>query len=62
LDLLNYFSESQLSSLSIKDETYDKMINHLDEFIKSLSKKDKQTALTSMHEQILSQISRFNHK
>ena len=42
---MDYFSQSQLSSLSINDKTYDKIINHLDEFIKSLPENDKQILL-----------------
>jgi hypothetical protein len=43
---LDYFSEYQsTSSLSIKDKTYDKLISHLDEFIKSLPEVDKQILL-----------------
>jgi hypothetical protein len=42
LDLLDHFSQSQLSSLSVKDETYDKIVNHLDESIKNLTQEDKQ--------------------
>jgi hypothetical protein len=45
LDLLDYFSQYQSSSVSIKDKTYDKIISHLDEFIKSLPEKDKQILL-----------------
>jgi hypothetical protein len=45
LDLFDYISENQSSSLSIKDKTYDKIISHLDEFIKSLPEKDKQILL-----------------
>jgi hypothetical protein len=49
LDLLDYFSRSQLSALSVKDETYDKIISHLDEFIKSLPKEDKQLLLQNIN-------------
>jgi hypothetical protein len=46
LDLLDYFSQYQSSPLYIKDNTYDKIISHLDEFIESLpEKKDKQLLL-----------------
>jgi hypothetical protein len=45
LDLFDHFSQNQLSSLSIKDKTYDKIKSHLDEFIKSLPEKDKQLLL-----------------
>ena len=46
LDLLDYFSQSQLSSLSAKDETFGIIVDHLDEFIKSLpEEKDKQILL-----------------
>ena len=47
---MDYFSQSQLSSLSINDKTYDKIINHLDEFIKSLpEEKDKQLPKLAEH-------------
>jgi hypothetical protein len=42
LNLLDYFSQSQLSSLSVKDKIHDKVISHLEEFIKSLPENDKQ--------------------
>ena len=46
MDLYDYFSQSQSSPLSIKDKTYDKIISHLDGFIKSLpDEKDKQILL-----------------
>jgi hypothetical protein len=46
LDLYDYFSQNQSSPLSIKDETYNKIISQLDEFIKSLpEEKDKQILL-----------------
>jgi hypothetical protein len=53
LDLLDYFSQSQLSSLSINDKTYDKIINHLDEFIKSLPENDKQILLQVINKSYL---------
>jgi hypothetical protein len=46
LDLLDYISEYQSSSFSIKDKTYDKIVDHLDEFLKNTSEeKDKQLLL-----------------
>jgi len=45
MDLLDYFSQSQFSSLSINDKTYDKIISHLNAFIESLPEKDKQVLL-----------------
>ena len=42
MDLFDYFSQYQSLPLSIKDKTYDKIISHLYEFIKSLPEKDKQ--------------------
>jgi len=50
---LDYFSQSQLSSLSINDKTYDKIINHLDEFIKSLPENDKHTLLQVINKSYL---------
>jgi len=50
---LDYFSRSQLSSLSINDKTYDKIINHLDEFIKSLPENDKQILLQVINKSYL---------
>jgi len=50
---LDYFSQSQLSSLSINDKTYDKIINHLDEFIKSLPENDKQILLQIINKSYL---------
>ena len=50
---MDYFSQSQLSSLSINDKTYDKIINHLDEFIKSLPENDKHTLLQVINKSYL---------
>ena len=50
---MDYFSQSQLSSLSINDKTYDKIINHLDEFIKSLPENDKQILLQVINKSYL---------
>jgi hypothetical protein len=50
---LDYFSQSQLSSLSINDKTYDKIISHLDEFIKSLPENDKHTLLQVINKSYL---------
>jgi hypothetical protein len=48
LDLFDYFSQSQLSSLSVKDETYDKITDHLDEFLKNISEKDNQLLIQTL--------------
>jgi hypothetical protein len=48
LDLFDYFSQSQLSSLSVKDETYDKITDHLDEFLKNMSEKDNQLLIQTL--------------
>jgi len=53
LDLLDYFAQSQLSSLFIKDKTYDKIVDHLDEFIKSLPEKDKQLLMQTISKSYL---------
>ena len=54
LDLLDYFSQSQLSSLSAKDETFGIIVDHLDEFIKSLpEEKDKQILLQVINKSYL---------
>ena len=46
---MDYFSEYQSSSLYIKDKTYDKLIGHLDEFVKSLpEEKDKQLLIKTI--------------
>jgi hypothetical protein len=45
MDLLDYFSQNQSSPLSIKDETYNKIGDHLDKFIESLPEQDKQLLL-----------------
>ena len=50
---MDYFSQSQFSSLSINDKTYDKIINHLDEFIKSLPENDKHTLLQVINKSYL---------
>ena len=43
MDLLDYFSQNQSSSpLSVKDKTYNKIVDHLDKFIESLPEQDKQ--------------------
>ena len=40
---MDYFSQNQSSSpLSIKDETYNKIVDYLDKFIESLPERDKQ--------------------
>jgi hypothetical protein len=50
LDLFDYISEDQSSlSLLVKDKTYDKIISHLDEFIKNISEeKDNQLLLQTI--------------
>jgi hypothetical protein len=53
LDLLDYFSQSQLLSLSIKDKTYDKIVDHLEEFIKNMPEKDKQLLLQVINKSYL---------
>jgi hypothetical protein len=54
LDLLNYFSQPQLSSLHVKDKTYDKIIDHIDEFIKNIpEEKDKQLLLQKTNKSYL---------
>jgi hypothetical protein len=34
MDLLDYFAQYQSSPLLVKDKTYDKIVEYLDEFIK----------------------------
>jgi hypothetical protein len=54
LNLLDYFSQYQSSPLAVKDETYDKIISHLDEFIECLSEeKDKQILLQVINKSFL---------
>jgi hypothetical protein len=48
LDLYLYISEKQSSSLSVKDETYNKIVDHLDEFIKNLPQIDKQLLMQTI--------------
>lgn len=49
MDLFDYFSENQLSSqFSFKDKTYDKTVEHLNEFINSMPEKDKQLLLQTI--------------
>jgi len=49
MDLFNYISENQSSPLLVKDKTYNKIIDHLDEFIKNMSEeKDKQLLLQTI--------------
>jgi hypothetical protein len=45
LDLFDHISENQSSPLFVKDKTYDKIVDHLDDFVKSLPEKDKQILL-----------------
>ena len=53
MDLLDYFSQSQLSSLSVNDETYNKIVDHLDELIKSLTENDIQVLLRVINKSYL---------
>jgi hypothetical protein len=49
MDLLEYFAQYELSSyLSLKDKVYDKIVDHLDEFIKNMLEKDKQMLIQIM--------------
>ena len=48
MDLFDYISENQSSQLFVKDNTYDKIVNHLDEFTNSLLEKDKQLLLQTI--------------
>ena len=61
MDLFDYISENQSSPLSVKDETYNKIVDHLDKFIRKFARAG-QTNITSSYKQILSQIPRFNNK
>jgi hypothetical protein len=45
MDLMDYFSQYQSSPLPVKDKTYDKIGDHLDEFMKNMPEKDKQILL-----------------
>jgi hypothetical protein len=47
LDLIDYFSKNQ-SSFSLEDKTYDKIVNHLDKFLKNMPEKDKQLLLQTV--------------
>ena len=53
LDLLDYCSQYQFSSISVKDKTFDKIVDNLDEFIKSLPEKDKQLLLQVINKSYL---------
>ena len=54
LDLLDYFSQNQSSSpLSVKDETYNKIVDYLDKFIESLPEQDKQILLQVINKSYL---------
>jgi len=50
---LDYFSQNQSSPLSIKDETYNKIVGHLDKFKESLSEQDKQILLQVINKSYL---------
>ena len=41
MDLFEYFSQNQLAS-SVKDKTYKRIIDHLDEFVQNIHEEDKQ--------------------
>jgi len=47
LDLIDYFPENQ-SSFSLEDKTYDKIVNHLNKFLKNMPEKDKQLLLQTI--------------
>ena len=53
MDLFDYISQSESAPLSVKDKTYDKIISHLDEFIKSLPETDKQLLLQVINKSYL---------
>ena len=54
LDLFHYISENHSSSpLSVKDETYNKIVDHLDKFIESLPEQDKQILLQVINKSYL---------
>jgi hypothetical protein len=42
LDLIDYISQSELTTTLVKDKFYDKILIDLDEFLKNLTEKDKQ--------------------
>ena len=42
MDLFHYILNQSSSPFSIKDKTYDKIVDHLDEFIKNIPENDKQ--------------------
>jgi hypothetical protein len=44
MDLFDYFTQDQLSPslLSLQDKTFDKIVDHLDEFLKNIPQKDRQ--------------------
>jgi len=50
---LDYFSQNQSSPLSIKDETYNKIVGHLDKFKESLPEQDKQILLQVINKSYL---------
>ena len=54
MDIKNYFSQSQLSSLSKKDEIYDKIADYVEKLIESFSEgKDKQIFLQVINKSYL---------
>ena len=53
INLLDYFSQNQSSPLSIKDETYNKIVDHLDKFKESLPEQDKQILLQVINKSYL---------
>ena len=50
---MDYFSQNQSSPLSIKDETYNKIVDHLDKFKESLPEQDKQILLQVINKSYL---------
>ena len=50
---MDYFSQNQSSPLSIKDETYNKIVGHLDKFKESLPEQDKQILLQVINKSYL---------
>ena len=41
MDVFDYFSQNQVGS-SVKDKTYKRIIDHLDEFVQNIHEEDKQ--------------------
>lgn len=53
MDLFDYFSQSESLSLSLKYKTYVKIIDHLNEFIKSFLENGKQILLQVINKSYL---------